>query len=363
MTSIYQNNQYRENLVMGLEQLENHTSNGSIANISGNEASTLNAIAQEFKMWRRQLQEITTQMRQATEMDTLLTVTMAQIREKLACDRAVIYRFNSLDSGTVLAESRTPGWTPALGENLPGIIFGLYTNQDYIAPVAINDIHQIQLTPYQKQLLEKFQIKSSLSLPIFANGKVWGLLAVHNCYSSREWQEGEITLLSQITTELTYRLQHFEINKELHLRTQAKMSVARVIDKILQASNIEKIFQTTTQEARQLLQCDRVAVYRFNPDWSGAFVAESVGHGWVRLVGPDIKTVWEDTHLQETQGGRYAKGETFIVNDIYKVGHAQCHIDILEQIEVKAYIIAPIFSGEKLWGLLGAYQNTGTRNW
>ncbi|MHC5824328.1 MAG: GAF domain-containing protein, partial [Nostoc sp.] len=166
-------------------------------------------------------------------------------------------------------------------------------------------------------------------------------------------------------TELVYRLQSFEFHKELQNQAQAKKSVAKVIDKILNtsASNVDKIFQTTTQEVRQLLKCDRVAVYRFKPDWSGEFIAETVGNSWIKMVGPDFKMVWEDTYLQDTQGGRYAKGETYVVNDIYQMGHAQCHIDILEQFEMKAYIIAPIFSGEKLWGLLGAYQNSGPRDW
>ena len=35
----------------------------------------------------------------------------------------------------------------------------------------------------------------------------------------------------------------------------------------------------------------------------------------------------------------------------------------MEQFEAKAYIIVPIFLGEKLWGLLAAYQNSGTREW
>ncbi|WP_416235747.1 GAF domain-containing protein [Nostoc sp. UHCC 0252] len=302
-------------------------------------------------------------MRQAPDLDKLLKITVAQIREKVGCDRALIYQFTSLDSGNVLAESRTLGWTPTLGENIPGIIFGLYTNQDYLEPVVIDDISQIQLTPYQKQLLDKFQIKASLSLPIVVEGKVWGLLAVNNCYSTRQWQEVEISLLSQITTELTYRLQSFEFKREEQQRILAKKSVAKVIDKILRASSVDKIFQTTTQEVRQLLKCDRVGVYRFNSDWSGEFVAESVGSGWIKMVSPDFYMVWEDTHLQDTQGGRYAKGESYVAKDIYKMGHAQCHIDILEQYEMKAYIIAPIFSGEKLWGLLGAYQNSGPRDW
>ncbi|MEH1973212.1 MAG: GAF domain-containing protein [Nostoc sp.] len=360
MTFLYNNSHENDHLI---SELENQNGNVNISNIASNEISLLNAIAQEFKAWRRQLQDIATHMRQAPDLDTLLKITVARIREKIGCDRALIYQFTSRESGNVLAESRTLGWTPTLGENIPGIIFGLYTNQDYIESVAIDDINQIQLTPYQKQLLEKFQIKASLSLPILVEGKVWGLLSVNNCYSTRQWQEVEISLLSQITTELTYKLQSFEFQKEQQQRILAKKSVAKVIDKILRASNVDKLFQTTTQEVRQLLKCDRVGVYRFKPDWSGEFVAESVGNGWIKMVGPDFSMVWEDTHLQDTKGGRYAKGETFIANDIYQMGHSQCHIDILEQYEMKSYVIAPIFSGEKLWGLLAAYQNSGPRDW
>ncbi|MEH2201612.1 GAF domain-containing protein [Nostoc sp.] len=360
MTFLYNNSHENEHL---MPEVENMNGNANIANIASNEISLLNAIAQEFKTWRRQLQDIATHMRQAPDIDTLLKITVAQIREKIGCDRALIYQFTSLDSGNVLAESRTLGWTPTLGENIPGIIFGLYTNQDYIEAVVIDDINQIQLTPYQKQLLDKFQIKASLSLPIVVEGKVWGLLAVNNCYSTRQWQEVEISLLSQITTELIYKLQSFEFKREEQQRILAKKSVSKVIDKILRASSVDKIFQTTTQEVRQLLKCDRVGVYRFNADWSGEFVAESVGNGWIKMVSPDFYMVWEDTHLQDTKGGRYAKGESYVAKDIYKMGHAQCHIDILEQYEMKAYIIAPIFSGEKLWGLLGAYQNSGPRDW
>ncbi|MBD2770805.1 GAF domain-containing protein [Iningainema tapete] len=348
MTTLYQNGQENTHIVADVERLE--VNNG-------------NKISQQFKTWRRQLQEVVTKMRQASDLDTLLKVTTQEVREKLNSDRVLIYRFNSDKTGVVIGESKTTGWTPTLGENLPSIIFGLDARQDDLEYTAINDINQIELSPYQKQLLEKFQVKASLSLPILVDGKIWGVLAVNNCSSGQQWQEEEISLLSQITTELTYRLQSFEIQRELQQQTQVKKAVAKVINKILRVLDVDKVFQTTTQEVRQLLRCDRVAVYRFNPDWGGEFVTESVGNGWVRLVEKDIKTVWEDSHLQETQGGRYAQGESFAVNDIYQVGHAQCHIEILEQFEVKAYMIVPVFSGEKLWGLLAAYQNSNTRNW
>ncbi|MBD2488362.1 GAF domain-containing protein [Aulosira sp. FACHB-615] len=356
MTIAYHNSKDNEEVIPEVEVRENQAVNNLTANNY--------QISQEFKLWRQQLQAISNVMRQAKDIDTLLKLSAAQVREKINCDRALIYQFTSIDSGTVLAESRTLGWTPTLGESLPGMLFGLYNNQDYLEPVVIEDVEQIQSsTPYQKQLLEKFQIKASLSLPILVDGKVWGLLAVNTCTNARQWQETEIMFLSQVTTELAYKFQSFEFQRELELRTQAKKSVAKVIEKIIRVSDIDKIFQATTQEIRQLLRCDRVAVYQFYDNWSGEFVAESVGHGWVKLVGPGINTVWEDTHLQETQGGRYRHHESFVVNDIYKAGHFQCHLEILEQFEVQAYVIVPVFAGEKLWGLLAAYQNSGIRDW
>ncbi|MGH1396071.1 MAG: GAF domain-containing protein [Trichormus sp.] len=361
MAITYQKNNVNENSLAKVEAVENTKDNVNLNNNYQEEISQ--AIAQEFKAWRQQLQDIIIHMRQAVDFDTVLQVTVEQVRGKLNCDRAFIYQFNSPDSGTVLAESRAFGWTPTLGENIPGIMFGLHNNHEYVEPIAIDDGNQIQLTAYQKQLLDKFQIQTSLSVPIIVEGKVWGILGINSCSDPRQWQEVEITLVFQVTTELTYRLQAFEVYRESQLQEQSKRSLSKIIDKILRISNIDKISQIATQEVRQLLKCDRVSLYKFHPDWSGEYIAESVGNNWVKLVGPGIKTIWEDTYLQETQGGRYRHNECSVIHDVYKSIHSPCHLDVIEQFEIKAYIIVPVFTGEKLWGLLAAYQNSGPRNW
>ena len=73
--------------------------------------------------------------------------------------------------------------------------------------------------------------------------------------------------------------------------------------------------------------------------------------------------MWEDTHLQETKGGRYRNNETFAVSDIYEAGHTRCHLDILEHFKIRAYALTPIFIGRNLWGLLAAYQHSAPRDW
>lgn len=356
MTSAYQENTENGHHIVKVEQSDN------LSDLSSKNSDP-KSNEQQFKNWRVQLSSILNQIRIAKNLDELVQVTTAVVKEKIQSDRVMLYRFDSSSSGVVLGESIGKGWTPAIGETIPAMIFGLDTKEEYLEALSINDINQVELSAYKAQILEKFQVTASLTIPIFVANKIWGLLGIQNCATAREWEEREISLLSQVSTEISHKLESFELQRKLQQQAQEFKSITKVIDKIQLASSLDKLFRTTTQEVRELIKCDRLAVYRFDAEWSGEFVAESVANGWVPLVGPGIKTIWEDTHLQETKGGRYRQHETLVANDIYEMNHAPCHVEILEQFQVKAYVIVPLFAGQKLWGLLGAYQNSGAYEW
>lgn len=213
--------------------------------------------------------------------------------------------------------------------------------------------------------------------------------------------EGRIEQVVCTLTDITKQKQ-----AELALRQMAERerAVTQILLQMRQTLDIETIFQATTSELRQAMLCDRVAIYRFNPDWSGRFVAESVDAGWQVLVQiqdsqtsltqkaiaaencvvakldgiePETEPETEpessfssampsikDTYLQETQGGIYRRGISYrCVPDIYKAGFNRCYLNLLEQFQARAYIIVPIFCGKKLWGLLATYQNASPRCW
>jgi PAS domain S-box-containing protein len=162
-------------------------------------------------------------------------------------------------------------------------------------------------------------------------------------------------------------------------------AIARVIQRMRQTLDIKQIFSATTQELRQAVHCDRVLVYRFNPDWSGELVAESVAAGWDLLVESQqpvlakvavgtedcsVKTLdsvdnqIQDTYLQENQGGIYRSGTSYrCVTDIYTANFDDCYLELLGKLQARAYIIVPIFCGNQLWGLLASYQNSAPRQW
>jgi light-regulated signal transduction histidine kinase (bacteriophytochrome) len=199
----------------------------------------------------------------------------------------------------------------------------------------------------------------------------------------REWTAQDIELAQALGKQFALALQQYELYQQVNalnanLENQVKERTAKlqkvteqqqalfsVITKMRESLDVDTIFQITTKEVCQLLQSDRVAVYRFNSNWGGEFVGnfEVTSPDWSKILKLSVHTIWNDTYLQETQGGRYRNNETFAVDDVYKVEFHPCHIDILEQFHIKAFILAPIFVGQTLWGLLATYQHSQPRHW
>ncbi|MEH2437475.1 MAG: ATP-binding protein [Nostoc sp.] len=163
---------------------------------------------------------------------------------------------------------------------------------------------------------------------------------------------------------------------------ESQRIIAITVEKIRQSLDLEYIFQTTTQEIRQLFNSDRVVLYRFNPDWSGTLVSESLAQGWLPLIQQQmhqpelVENVSDcslknlsippivDTYLQDTQGGRFSQNETYrVCHDVYSAGFSKCYLQILEQCQARAYVITAIYQSQQLWGLLAVYQNDEPRKW
>lgn len=172
----------------------------------------LNATERYVKDKQPWVLTVASQMCQAANNEALFTTTVAEIRKDLQVDRALIYRFQPENQGVVLAESVSSGYTPSVGRCLPAIAFGALEQLEYQQQraIALEDIYQNNLNPYQIKLMERFQVKASLILPILLEKQVWGLLIVQQCSASRQWQEAEISLLHQIVNELTLVLQAVE---------------------------------------------------------------------------------------------------------------------------------------------------------
>ncbi|MGD1871713.1 MAG: GAF domain-containing protein [Mastigocoleus sp.] len=383
LLAAYQHSQPRQWLAEEVEFLHQA---GSYLGIAMQQAETLAMGKQETQKLesaiarQRALTEVVSNIRSSLNTKFIFDTTCKELCNLLNLERAAIYCFHDDWSGEFISHFGTveSQWesTNPFGKNLvwqdthlQETKGGRYRNNETF---AVTDIYQAGHTRCHLDILEQFKIRAYALAPIFIGPKLWGLLAAYQHSSPREWLDYEVEFLSQVGGQLGVAIQQAEFLQQSEKQAIAlQKSIARqrtltdVVTKIRSFSNTDLILKTTCQEVCKLLQVERVGVYQFNSDWSGKFVSNfgipEVDWTNVNPFGEDL--YWKDTHLQETKGGRYRHNESFAVDDIYQVGHVQCHVDILEQFKIRAYAITPIFVGQDLWGLLAAYQHTSPRTW
>ena len=307
---------------------------------------------------------IANRMAQATTLDNLYQITVTALRKRFKCDRAIIYQFQSAAEGSVTAESVTAGYTPALGETLSTVAFGANDPRDYQtqSAIVIADTSEEAVSPHQMQLFQRFQVQSSLSLPIFLGDQLWGLLVVQQCDKTRAWAESEIGLLYQVSTELTLQLQTLTLQRQTQEEIARGETLGNIIRKIRGFTDIHEIFESTTKSLRDFLKADRVAVFQFTPDsgyTTGEVVVESVGPNFVAAKEIEV----EDHCFSDRMAEAYRQGRVAAMSDIYAEGIADCYIAVLEQFQVRANLVVPLLKDNQLWGLFCIHQCSGPRQW
>ncbi|WP_081980784.1 PAS domain S-box protein [Neosynechococcus sphagnicola] len=145
----------------------------------------------------------------------------------------------------------------------------------------------------------------------------------------------------------------------LHQQAERERLLSQISQDIRQTLDLDQILQTSVNKVRQFLHTDRVVIYRFQPDWSGIIIAESVAAGWDSL----LEMQFTDTFFVETQGHSYYKGFVKGTSDIYTANLDPCHLALLEQMQVRAKLMVPILQDAHLWGLLIAHHCRSPRHW
>jgi PAS domain S-box-containing protein len=318
---------------------------------------------------------IAQRIHKSLNLEEILNTTVAEVRQFLESDRTIIFRLNSDGSGVVVVESVGSDWMSIAGT----IIDDRHFAQSYIQLYqqgrvqAIEDIYNAGLTQCHVELLEKFQVRANLVVPIVHEEQLWGLLVAQQCSETRQWQPLEIDLLKSLSTQAAIAIQQSELYQQaqteivqrqqaeeaLRQQFQRERLIGAIAGRIRRSLKLEKILNATVAEVRQVLQTDRVVIFRFEPDWSGNVVVESVDSSRFSILGKNIY----DPCFQKAYVAPYQQGRVRAIDDIYTANLSPCHIGLLEKIEVRANLIVPLLKQQQLWGLLVAHHCTEPRQW
>lgn len=171
-------------------------------------------------------------IRQSLDLSEILDIAVQEVRLLLNCDRVIIYQFAADMSGDVVAESVKPGWKKSLGQKVIDTCFQENGADRYVRgeTLAIDNIYESELSECHIKLLEEFQVKANVVVPILlsstpSNNHLWGLIIAHQCSDVRIWETSENKLLDKLAIQMAIAIQQSELLSSLksELNTRKKV--------------------------------------------------------------------------------------------------------------------------------------------
>lgn len=244
------------------------------------------------------LADIAQDIRQSLDLHEVLSRTVERVRELLNTDRVVLFQFRPDWQGDVIMESVGVEWMPILSTTISDPCF----RDRYIEPyrqgrsTALTDINAKGIQPCYAQLLQQFQVRANLVVPIVPNEHLWGLLIAHHCAAPRQWQPVEIALLQRLATQVGIAIKQ----SELYEQTRQELLERQRMQAVLEES--EERFRTLNAAAPIGIcqtNADGFCLYT-NDRWqqiSGLSFEDCLGNGWLQGVHPNdrqtIQSRWE----------------------------------------------------------------------
>ena len=218
----------------------------------------------------RLVNQITSQTRQSFDPETILTEAIAQLLEALQADRCLVHLVddpNSLEDVELNRESTSapnsgeafrqthlyevcrPPFAPSMDDfDIHGPITQWVIQ--HRQQVMIPDIAQDERIGKTNKEYEKAHIKSSLVVPVQANGIVHALLYLNQCSYIRYWSKNDQQLAQAVADQLAISLQQ----AYLYARTQQQAAHSA-----MQAQKMSEMLEQLQLTQAKLIQSEKMS--------------------------------------------------------------------------------------------------------
>ncbi|MEO0458683.1 MAG: GAF domain-containing protein [Cyanobacteria bacterium P01_A01_bin.114] len=146
----------------------------------------------------------------------LLVETLPKAQKLLNADRVLFYPVDPERSGPLATEAVSPSFpatleppadsppteealaNPTLTDRIPATILSAQPNH---SALAIDSVAAADLSPEHQAYLSALKVKSTLTMPVFNEDKLFGVLTAHS-HTPHPWQPDERTFIAQLATHL-----------------------------------------------------------------------------------------------------------------------------------------------------------------
>lgn len=219
----------------------------------------------------RLINQITTQTRQSLNLETILTEAISQLMQALAADRCLVHL---VEEPCQQSPSQShPEESPEISDrektyrrqhlfevcqnNCPPSIEDFDTHGpitqwviDHRELVVIPDVTQDPRIGPNNPEYQRANIKSSLVVPVQANGQLYAILYINQCSHIRYWSKNDQKLAQAVADQLAISIH------QAHLYAQARAAAAKAT---AQAQQLSQLLHDLQQSQAQLIQTEKMS--------------------------------------------------------------------------------------------------------
>jgi PAS domain S-box-containing protein len=175
---------------------------------------------------------------QFINLEDICQTVVHEVRQFLKADRTLIYKFDEQMKRRIVAESIANPWPSCLdfGSETSCVTPSESQINEYLdGKIYANpDIHKAGFAECHLEMLEGFQVRANMVAPIILSGSLnqqsqpilWGLMIVHHCADTHLWEDFEIKLIQQVSTQVAIAIQQTELYQNLqNLNTSLEQQV------------------------------------------------------------------------------------------------------------------------------------------
>jgi response regulator RpfG family c-di-GMP phosphodiesterase len=249
-------------------------------------------------------------------------------------------------------------------------------------PVVCHDILRDERYAPWRQEAHNANFLSTITVPMLNGDSLFGVL---NVYADRSniFGEDEVDLLSELANDMAFGLKSIEeenerkqAEHEIQHRNEDLLIINALNDTIHRGEDINGIAETFGREARDVFDCQDVAIYLFSPDakflvMQGATLPPKLTGQIEKLIGRPIPKIQiplkEDSYFKQilaNEAGTITSDpkeiqqwigeftETVFLPPVFRAGIKQLVPQIYEALHIRSVLAIPLISSGRTIGLL-----------
>ena len=331
--------------------------------------SRLETLLEQSEERNQMLSVIALHIRETLNLQDILETTVTELWRAIQCDRVLVYQFDSNMAGQVVAECVGTEWSSILHMKIEETYFQREGTQEYSEgrQQILNNIDRASLTDCYRELLEQFQVKANLVMPILLpqnhqQPNLWGLLILHQCSGTRQWNPGEVELIENLAGQLAIAIQQALLFEAIQAKNRQRQQAEKKLQQ--QAISIRTLYEIAANSAlnfeQRLTELLKMGCDRFEME-GGAICRVNAPENQVKILAAHYD---RDCTIQIHPGDIFPLDQTFCSN-IFKdeeligfesASQSQWRHHPAHQITgIEAYLSTKIMVSRQVYGTLSFY--------